>query len=323
VLVERTRNVKTTPSVLDLEEATMKLFGGIEAGGTKFVCLVGKGPDQLVEEKRFPTTTPAETIRQSVNFFAPYTRSGDLEAVGIASFGPVDLNPQSTTYGYITTTPKSGWRQVDLRGKIHRELKVPVTIDTDVNAAAIGEQFWIPENRLLDPFVYITIGTGIGVGVIVNGSPLHGLIHPEAGHFTIPHDQHRDPFPGVCPFHGDCLEGLASGPSMKKRWGQNAEALPDSHPAWDLETEYIALALVNLIYAYSPQRIILGGGVAQHPGFHMAVRHKVLQHLNGYIQSTLVLEKIDEYIVPPELGNRSGSLGAIALAIKLMEIITK
>jgi fructokinase len=291
-----------------------KLFGGIEAGGTKFVCLVGKGPDQIVEEKRFPTTTPAETIRQSIEFFTPYSRRGELAAVGIASFGPVDLNPQSPTYGYITTTPKPGWRQVDLRGEVHRMLKVPVTIDTDVNAAAIGEQFWIAENRMLDPFVYITIGTGIGVGVIVNGLPLHGLIHPEAGHFMIPHDRQRDPFPGVCPFHSDCLEGLASGPAMKERWGQTAETLPDSHPAWELETEYIALALVNLIYAYSPQRIILGGGVAQHPGLHLAVRQKVLHLLNGYIQSKLVMEKTEGYIISPGLGNRSGSLGAIAMA---------
>lgn len=216
----------------------MKLFGGIEAGGTKFVCVVGHGPADLLAEARFPTTTnPAKTIRQAVDFFLPYARRGELAAVGIASFGPVDLNPDSPTYGYITTTPKPGWQHVDLYGGIRRGLNVPVAFDTDVNAAAFGEQYWLPENRSLDPFLYITVGTGIGVGVIVNGSPLHGLIHPEAGHFPIPHDRQRDPFPGVCPFHGDCLEGLASGPSMHKRWGQNAETLPDSHPAWDLEAE--------------------------------------------------------------------------------------
>ena len=234
----------------------MKLFGGIEAGGTKFVCLVGNGPDQLVEEKRFPTTTPDETIARVIEFFAPYANRGELAAVGIASFGPVDLNPNSKTYGYITTTPKPGWGQVDLCGRIKRDLNVPVAFDTDVNAAAFGEQYWTPENQALDPFLYMTVGTGIGVGVIVNGLPLHGLIHTEAGHFAIPHNLQRDPFPGVCPYHGDCLEGLASGPSMNKRWGQNAETLPDAHPAWDLEAEYIALALVNLIYAYSPLRIV-------------------------------------------------------------------
>lgn len=293
----------------------MKLFGGIEAGGTKFVCLVGNGPDKLVEEKRFQTTSPNETIARVVEFFAPYANRGDLAAVGIASFGPLDLNRASPTYGYITTTPKPGWGQVDLCGRVEQGLNVPVAFDTDVNAAAFGEQYWTPENRALDPFVYMTIGTGIGVGVIVNGSPLHGLIHTEAGHFALPHDWQRDPFPGVCPYHGDCLEGLASGLSMNKRWGKNAETLPEAHPAWDLEAEYIALALVNLIYAYSPLRIVLGGGVPQHPGLHQAVRRKVQQFLNGYLHSPMVVDKIDEYILPPTLGNRSGVLGAIAMAI--------
>jgi fructokinase len=163
----------------------------------------------------------------------------------------------------------------------------------------------------------MTVGTGIGVGVIVNGSPLHGLIHAEAGHASIPHDRARDPFPGVCPYHGDCLEGLASGLSMKERWGQSPESLPDSHPAWELEAGYIALALVNLVYAYSPRRIVLGGGVAQHSGFHRAVRCKVRELNRGYIHSPMLAERIDEYILPPALGNRSGALGAIAMAIEL------
>ena len=294
----------------------MKLFGGIEAGGTKFVCLVGNGPDQLVEEKRFPTTTPDETIARVIEFFAPYSNRGELAAVGIASFGPLDLKPKSKTFGYITTTPKPGWGQIDLCGRIKQSLNVPVTFDTDVNAAAFGEQYWTPENQVLDPFLYMTVGTGIGVGAIVNGLPLHGLMHTEAGHFAIPHNLQRDPFPGVCPYHGDCLEGLASGPSMNKRWGQNAESLPDAHPAWDLEAEYIALALVNLIYAYSPLRIVLGGGVPEHPGLHVAVRRKVQQLINGYIHSPMVLEIINSYILPPTLGKRSGVLGAIAMAIK-------
>ena len=268
----------------------MKLFGGIEAGGTKFACLVGNGPNQLIEEKRFPTTTPNETIARVVEFFAPYVNRSELAAVGIASFGPVDLNPASKTHGYITTTPKPGWSQVDLYGRIKRGLNVPVAFDTDVNAAAFGEQYWTPENKMLDPFLYMTVGTGIGVGVIVNGLPLHGLIHTEAGHFAIPHNLQRDPFPGVCPYHSDCLEGLASGLSMNKRWGQNAETLPGAHPAWDLEAEYIALALVNLIYAYSPLRIVLGGGVPEHPGLHQVVRRKVQQLINGYIHSPMVME---------------------------------
>jgi len=295
----------------------MKLFGGIEAGGTKFVCMIGTDPEHLSKEERFPTTTPRETIRKVTEFFLPYVKSGELAAAGIASFGPLDLHPDSPTYGYITTTPKEGWSQVNLYGEICRSLNVPVAIDTDVNAAAFGEQYWIPENRSLDPFLYVTVGTGIGVGAIINGSPLHGLLHAEAGHFALPHDWQRDPFPGVCPYHNDCLEGLASGLSMAKRWEQKPEHLPASHPAWDLESDYIALALVNLIYAYSPQRIILGGGVAQHPGLIQDVRCKVRQFMKGYLRSSMLMERIDEYILPPALGNRSGGLGAIAMAANL------
>jgi fructokinase len=295
-----------------------RLFGGIEAGGTKFVCMVATDPKHVIEEKRFPTTRPDETIRQANLFFAPYAQRGELEAVGIASFGPVDLNPVSPTYGYITSTPKIDWNYVDLHGLVAKALDLPAAFDTDVNAAAFGEHYWTAANNGLDPFVYVTVGTGIGVGVLANGRPLHGLVHTEAGHFVIPHDRQKDPFPGICPYHGDCLEGLASGPAMNHRWGQNAETLPDAHPAWELEAEYIALALINLIYAYSPQRIVLGGGVSQHAGLHEAVRRKVQQGLHGYIQSPILLNAMDEYIVPPSLGNRSGVLGAIAMAIDLV-----
>lgn len=297
-----------------------RLYGGIEAGGTKFVCMVGTGPQHVVDEIRFPTAFPDETIQHAISFFEPYVQRGELAAVGIASFGPLDLNPDSPTYGYITTTPKPNWRQVDLRGCIQKALNLPIAFDTDVNAAAFGEHYWITENQSLDPFAYMTVGTGIGVGVIANGHPVHGLMHSEIGHVAVPHDWERDPFPGICPFHKDCLEGLASGASMYKRWGQNAETLPASHSGWDLESEYIALALTNLIYVFSPQRIVLGGGVSQHVGFLAAVRSKVQKHLNGYIHSPMVLEKIENYIVQPELGNQSGVLGAIAMAIDLIKV---
>jgi len=294
-----------------------RLYGGIEAGGTKFVCMVGTSPDSIAGETRFPTTHPDETIQRAVKFFEPYTQRGELVSIGIASFGPVDLKPTSPTYGYITTTPKPDWSQVDLHGRVARALGLPVAFDTDVNVAAFGEHYWIPENRSLDPFLYMTVGTGIGVGVLANDRPLHGLIHAEAGHFAIPHNWQSDPFAGSCPYHGDCLEGLASGPAMANRWGQPAETLSNGHPGWNLEAEYIALALVNLIYAYSPERIVLGGGVAQHPGLRELVCLKVQQFLNGYVHSPMVLEKIDQYIVAPALGNRSGVLGAIAMAIDL------
>lgn len=292
----------------------MQLLGGIEAGGTKFVCMVGNDPDHIIKEERFPTTTPCETIEKVIEFFSPFKSSGELVAVGIASFGPLDLNPDSNTYGYITTTPKPGWSQVDLYGEVHRRLDVPVAFDTDVNAAAFGEQYWIPENRSLDPFLYVTVGTGIGIGAMINGVPLHGLLHAEAGHLALPHNLQKDPFPGVCPYHSDCLEGLASGPSMNERWGQRPEELADCDAAWDLESDYLALALVNLIYAYSPQRIVLGGGVSKHSGLLQDIRCKVQQLINGYIESPMLADRINEYIVPPALGNRSGGLGAIAMA---------
>ncbi len=293
----------------------MGLFGGIESGGTKFICMIGSTPDNLLAEIRIPTTTPEETIRKVIEFFNPYVSSGELTAIGIAAFGPLDLDPNSPTYGFITSTPKEGWQNVNLYGQIQKELHVPVAFDTDVNAAAFGEQYWGKNSRNLDPFLYMTVGTGIGVGVIINGAPLHGLIHAEAGHCTIPHDKQHDPFPGVCPFHGDCLEGLASGYSMFKRWGQAPETLPADHPAWEIESDYLALALVNLIYAYSPRQIILGGGVFQHPGLIQSVRSKVQIFNNDYIQSSRITDEIEDYIQLPTLGNRSGALGAVALAI--------
>jgi len=291
-----------------------KLYGGIEAGGTKFVCLVGTGPDEILGEVRIPTTTPEETFQRTLNFFEPYVGKGELAAVGIGAFGPLDLDPHSPTYGYITTTPKPGWAQVNLRGEISRGLDLPVAFDTDVNAAALGEHFWIDSNRALDPLLYMTVGTGVGVGAYVNHKPLHGLIHPEAGHLFIPHSWADDPFEGNCPYHGDCLEGLTSGPAMRRRWGVRAENLSPDHPGWELEAKYLALGVCNLICAFSPQRIVLGGGVLQHPGLIDRVRAQVSRLLNGYIQSNQVVEYIDQYIVSPGLGLRSGVLGAIAMA---------
>ena len=190
---------------------------------------------------------------------------------------------------------------------------LPVSFDTDVNGAALGEWRWGAAQGL-DTFIYLTIGTGIGGGGLFNGHLMHGLLHPEMGHIPLPHDKEVDPFEGVCPFHGDCFEGLAAGPAMEKRWGQKAETLPADHPAWDLEVHYIALALQSLICTLSPQRIILGGGVAQQPQLIPLIRQKTRAFLNGYVQSTEILENIDGYIVPPALGGRAGVLGAIALA---------
>jgi fructokinase len=289
----------------------MTIWGGIEAGGTKFVCAIGTGPDDLRAEERFPTTTPEETIDRAIAFFA--RQPEPPAAIGVGSFGPVDPDPDSPTFGTITTTPKPGWAQTDFVGALQQALDVPVGFDTDVNAAALGEYRWGAAQGL-DTFIYLTIGTGIGGGGMVNGQLMHGLMHPEMGHIRIPHDRERDPYPGGCPFHSDCLEGLAAGPALEERWGQRGETLPSDHPAWALEAEYLALALVNFICILSPQRIILGGGVMAQPQLFPMVRRRVQELLNGYVQAPQILEEIDEYIVPPGLGNRTGVLGAIALA---------
>lgn len=291
-----------------------QLYGGIEAGGTKFVCAVGTGPEDIRAEIRFPTEGPSETIGQAITFFEDQAKQhGGLAAVGISSFGPIDPNPVSPTFGYVTTTPKPGWAHADLVGPIRRVLGVPVGFDTDVNGAALGEWRWGAAQGLAN-FVYFTIGTGIGGGGMLNGRLMHGLIHPEMGHMQLPRDPERDPFAGSCPYHGDCFEGLASGPALGQRWGQPAEALPAEHPAWELEAHYIAVALHNVITVLSPERIILGGGVMEQAQLFPLVRQKVQTSLNGYIQSDTILSAMDSYIVPPKLGNQAGVLGSIALA---------
>ena len=289
----------------------MPLWGGIEAGGTKFVCAVGTGPDDLGAEVRFPNTTPEETIGQAIQFFQQ--QKGPLAAIGIASFGPLDPNSDSPTFGYITTTPKPGWAHTDLAGPIRRALGVPVGFDTDANVAALGEHCWGAAQGL-DTFIYLTVGTGTGGGGMVNGKLIHGLMHPEMGHIRIPHDRDRDPYTGFCPYHGDCLAGLAAGPALEGRWGQRGETLPADHPAWLLEADYLAFGLVNIICILSPQRIILGGGVMQQRQLFPLVRRRVQELLNDYLPVPAILDQIDDYIVSPGLGDRAGVLGAIALA---------
>jgi fructokinase len=294
----------------------MTLYGGIEAGGTKFVCAVGQGPNEIHAQTEFPTTTPQETIARAIAFFADQPEP--IVALGIGSFGPVDPDPRSPAFGTITTTPKPGWRDVDIKGRIQSALHVPVGFDTDVNAAALGEYRWGAAQDA-DTFVYITVGTGIGGGAMVAGNLLHGLVHPEMGHIRIPHDPERDPFAGICPFHGDCLEGLATGPAIEARWQQRGEDLPDDHPAWPLEAHYLGLGLTAIICTLSPQRVILGGGVMQRLFLFPMIRSQVRDLLNGYIQAPAIIEQIDTYIVPPGLGRQAGVLGAIALAARARE----
>ncbi len=293
------------------------LFGGIEAGGTKFVCAVGSGPQDIRAQVSFPTRQPGKTVQDAVAFFRQaQVEHGPLAALGIGSFGPLDPQRGSPTYGQITSTPKPGWAKFDLVAAVEQTLHLPVNFDTDVNGAALGEWRWGAAQGL-NTFIYLTVGTGIGGGGMVKGNLMHGLIHPEMGHIFLPHDWQADPFPGVCPYHGDCLEGMAAGPAMEKRWGLRAENLPIDHPAWRREAHYLALGLVNLICTLSPQRVILGGGVMQQHQLFPLIHAEVQALLNGYVQSPRILENITEYIVPPALGGRAGVLGAIALAMDL------
>ncbi len=293
-----------------------KVWGGVEAGGTKFVCAVGTGPGDILDLKRFSTTSPGETLQKVLVFFKQHQSAVEFQSIGIASFGPVDLNRASDTYGYITSTPKPGWSRTEVAGLFQRELGIPVGFDTDVNGAALGEHRW-GAGQDVDNLIYLTVGTGIGGGVMVNGGLLHGLTHPETGHLMLRRDSKKDPFPGICPYHGDCFEGLASGPAIEARWGKSAEDLPPEHPAWDLEAYYIAHALAIYIGCLSPERIILGGGVMKQLHLFPEVRRKVQEILNGYIVSPSILERVDEYIVPPGLGDEAGVLGAIALAQRM------
>lgn len=291
-----------------------KLYGGIEAGGTKFVCVVARGPGQVVDEIRFTTTTPEETLGRTIQFFQPYVDSAQVSAIGVGAFGPLDLNPKSPTYGFITTTPKPGWSNADVLGTLQRALRINVAFDMDVNTAALGEYLW-GASQGCDPSLYLTIGTGIGGGYIVNGKPLVGLVNLEMGHVRIPHSRELDPFPGICPFHGDCFEGLANGPAIEKRLGVTGAMIPDDDPYWEIEADYIASALMNYILTLSPKKIVLGGGVMQREFLFSKIRRKVRELLNGYVASKSLLENIDDYILPPGLGNQAGSLGAIALAM--------
>ncbi len=294
-------------------------YGGIEGGGTKFVCAVGTGPNNILAETRFQTTTPQETMSQAVDFFKQQEASlGNLASIGFACFGPLDPNPASPTYGHILPTPKPHWAGANVVGMLRSAFDIPVNFDTDVNGAALGEWRW-GNAQGLQTFIYLTVGTGIGGGAYVEGKLLHGLIHPEMGHIAVKHDFEKDPFDGVCPFHGDCFEGLASGIAVEKRWGKRSEQLSKDHPAWNLEAEYIAQALASYSFTLSPQRIIIGGGVGSLPHLLPKVQQRTKELINGYIQSPVILENIESYIVSPGLGNRSGVLGAIALAERALK----
>lgn len=290
-----------------------RLFGAVEAGGTKFVCAIGDESGTLHAEWRFPTADPDSTLARVLDFFKAGCGSLTPSALGVACFGPVVLERQSPNYGFIGNTPKPGWSNTDVAAMLAREFSCPVGFDTDVNAAALAEHRW-GAGRGTQNLVYLTVGTGIGGGVLIEGAPLHGLMHPEIGHIH-PRRHVRDlNFAGVCPFHGDCLEGLASGPAILQRTGSELQLLDAAHVQWEIEADYLGQLCAQLVLTVSPQRIIVGGGVMAERLFPL-VRRRMLHWLGGYIDRSEILAESERYIVPPALGARAGVLGALCLAM--------
>jgi fructokinase len=291
-----------------------KLLAGVELGGTKCVCILGTGPDDVRAVERLPTGEREETLRQIEAVLERWrTQHGTPRALGIASFGPVDLRAESPTYGFITSTTKAGWRDTDVGQRLSRRLGVPLGFDTDVNGAALAEGRWGAASGLED-FAYVTVGTGVGVGSIVRGRSVFGMNHTELGHIRVARKT-GDTFPGICAFHGDCVEGLASGPAIEARAGIPASQLPPDHPAWDYVAHCLGQLAHTMVLTTAPSRIFLGGGVmsAQEHLFER-IQNELKRSLNGYVQAPQLEQGITHYIVPPGLGTMAGPLGALALA---------
>jgi fructokinase len=291
-----------------------KLLAGVELGGTKCVCILGTGPQDVRAQERLPTGEREETLRQIEAVLERWrAQFGPVRALGIASFGPVDLRPGSPTYGFITSTNKPGWRDTEVANRLGRKLGVPVGFDTDVNGAALAEGRWGAAQGL-DDFAYVTVGTGIGVGSIVRGRPIFGMNHTELGHIRVVRKP-GDSFAGVCTFHGDCIEGLASGPAIEARVGQPPSQLSVDHPAWGYVAHGLGQLMHTIVLTTAPRRIFLGGGVmsAQAHLFER-IRDELRRSLNSYVVGTELEHGLDQYIVPPGLGTMAGPLGALALA---------
>ncbi|MCJ8156885.1 ROK family protein [Sphingomonas sp. LaA6.9] len=291
------------------------LLAAVEAGGTKVLCAVARPDGRVLDQTRIETTTPAATLAGASAFFLNASqRHSPLAALAIGSFGPLSLDPDAPDFGTITTTPKPGWPGTDLVRHFQRTLNVPVTLDTDVNAAAVGEMLF-GSAQGLDCFCYVTVGTGIGVGIVIGGAPHGGANHPEAGHMRIPRAPGDADFRGICPYHGDCLEGLAAGPAMQARWGVGTADLPHDHPGWAIEADYLAALCANLTYVLQPQRIILGGGVMQAGQLHGLVRDALYEKFSGYGLNART-HALDDYIVAPGAGAAVGLTGALAMAYR-------
>ncbi len=287
-------------------------FGAIEAGGTKFVCAIGDASGALLDQWRCATADPDATLAQVLAYFRRQQATAPIERVGVGTFGPVDLNRRSPRYGQIVSTPKPGWSGVDLLGTLQRELGVEVAIDTDVNAAALGELRWGAAQGL-DSLAYVTVGTGVGIGVVHGGRAVHGLMHPEAGHISLRRHVLDADFGGSCPFHGDCLEGLISGPAIQARTGKSLAEAPAEAAIWQITADYLGQLCAALVLMHSPQRILLGGGVMQQQRLFAGIRERMLAHLAGY--PDLPALRAEDYVCPPSLGPEAGIKGALALVI--------
>ncbi|MDH6367917.1 MULTISPECIES: ROK family protein [unclassified Breznakia] len=287
----------------------MKL-GAIEAGGTKFVVCIGNEKGEIFDRASFPTETPEKTMKHVFAYFD----DKQIDAMGVACFGPIDPNPESSTYGHITTTPKEGWQHFNIVGVLEERYHIPIVFDTDVNGAMLGETYFGAAKGLSNA-LYLTIGTGVGGGAIVGGKLVHGLVHPEMGHILL-RVREDDTFSGNCPYHATCFEGLAAGPAIEARWNKSAKELDENHPAWDLEAYYIAQALVTYTLTLSPEKIILGGGVMHQKQLFPMIHHYFQTYLNNYVQKEeITTNRIKDYIVYPMLGDNAGVVGALSLAI--------
>lgn len=285
-------------------------IGAIEAGGTKFVCGIGNEQGIIEDRVSFPTGEPERTLEQVIAYF----EHNKVDSIGIGTFGPIDIDPSSPSYGCVTTTPKPGWANYPFLMTLKQVFDVPFGWDTDVNAAALGEAMW-GAAKGLDSCVYYTIGTGIGVGVFAEGKLVHGLVHPEGGHI-LTRRHLEDRFAGTCPYHGECLEGMAAGPAIEKRWNMKGSDIPVDHPAWAMEAFYIGQAVTASILMLSPKKIVLGGGVMHQKQLFPLIRAEVQNNLNGYVSAKAVSDNIDDYIVPPGLGDNAGLCGALALGLQ-------
>ena len=291
----------------------MAIMAAVEAGGTKFNCGLGDENGNIIDQVSIPTTTPEETMKKVIEYF----KDKKFDVMGVGSFGPIDPIKGSKTYGHITKTPKAYWSDYNLIGELKKHFDVPMEFDTDVNGAALAEAWW-GAGKGFKNVMYITVGTGIGAGATVDGKMLQGLTHPEMGHRSVKRHP-EDTFEGTCSFHGDCLEGMAAGPAIEKRWGKKGIELAEDNRVWEMEAYYLSQALVNYILILSPEKIIMGGGIIKQKQLFPLIHKNVKEMLNGYVDKKEILEDIENYIIYPGLGDYAGFIGSFALGKLAME----